>query len=84
MQSRHAVGAVTMLVFAPPMILALLAAGITGLETMTFVWFKGIYAGAMAAMVQPVVALWAIQNGGAPEAELVADPSVLPGEGVIP
>ncbi len=61
------VGAATMAVFAPPMILALLAAGIGGLEVGTFVWFKASYAGLMGAMVQPVIALWAIMYGAGPE-----------------
>jgi hypothetical protein len=56
-----------MAVFAPPMILALVASGIGGLDVATFVWFKAGYAALMGAMVQPVIAMWAIMYGAGPE-----------------
>lgn len=42
---------------------ALLAVGIASLELATFLIFKASYAGVLAAIVQPVVALWAIVIG---------------------
>lgn len=60
-----ALGAVTAAIFVPLLIGALLVIGAASLKLQAFVIFKALYAGAMAAMVQPVVALWALVVGPA-------------------
>ena len=49
------------LVTFTPLLLAILAiCGVREMELRTFVLFKGAYAAVLAALVQPVIALWAL------------------------
>jgi len=58
-----ALGAVTTVTVPPVLVALLLAFGVVSLDLRTFVIFKAAYAGILAAMVQPVVALWVIAVG---------------------
>jgi len=68
-----ALGCAGLLVFAPPVLLAHVALGVTQLGLGGFVVFKASFAAAEALVVTPLVALWAIAEGpGAPAAAVRA------------
>ena len=68
-----ALGCAGLLVFAPPVLGALAALGVTQLGLGRFVVFKASFAAAEALVVTPLVALWAIAEGpGAPAAAVRA------------
>jgi hypothetical protein len=58
-------GGAGLLVFAPPVLVALAALGVTQLGLGRFVVFKASFAAAEALVVTPLVALWAIAEGPA-------------------
>jgi hypothetical protein len=58
----------TMLLAVPLLYGLLMAAGVTSLELRPFVLFKASYSAVMAALVQPVVAMWALTRGAVGEA----------------
>src|SRR6266403_944818 len=60
-----ALGGAGLLVFAPPVLLAHVALGVTNLDLGSFVVFKASFAAAEALVVTPLVALWAIVEGPA-------------------
>ena len=60
-----ALGGAGLLVFAPPVLLAHVALGVTQHGLGRFVVFKASFAAAEALVVTPVVALWAIAEGPA-------------------
>jgi len=60
-----ALGTVGLVVFAPPVLVALVALGVTNLGLGRFVVFKASFAAAEALVVTPLVALWAIAEGPA-------------------
>ena len=60
-----ALGGAGLLVFAPPVLLAHVALGVTQLGLGRFVVFKASFAAAEALVVTPLVALWAIVEGPA-------------------
>jgi len=60
-----ALGAMSTVVVVPLLVGGLLAVGTASMELETFVIFKASYAGLLGAMVQPVVALWALVVGRA-------------------
>ena len=66
-----ALGGAGLLVFAPPVLLAHVALGVTNLDLGRFVVFKASFAAAEALVVTPLVALWAIVEGPAAPAAAV-------------
>jgi len=67
----------TTLLFTPLITALLLGAGVSSLALSTFVVFKGSYAAVMAAVVQPVIALWAIMDGSVrDESTAATDPGL--------
>ena len=60
-----ALGGAGLLVFAPPVLLAHVALGVTNLDLGRFVVFKASFAALEALVVTPLVALWAIVEGPA-------------------
>lgn len=58
-----ALGAISTVVVVPLLVSALLVVGAASLELQAFVIFKASYAGLLAAVVQPAVALWALVVG---------------------
>ena len=64
-------GGAGLLVFAPPVLLAHVALGVTQHGLGRFVVFKASFAAAEALVVTPLVALWAIAEGPAAPAAAV-------------
>ena len=79
-----ALGITSLLVLGPPLVLALLALGLEQLDLWSFVMFKGLLCAALAAVVSPIAALYALAQAGesAPALELTAtvhgDPAYAP------
>src|SRR5881296_1564376 len=77
-----ALGGVGLLVFAPPVLLAHVALGVTQHGLARFVVFKASFAAAEALVVTPLVALWAIvERPAAPAAALRPGPVSSVGRG---
>ena len=71
-----ALGSAGLVVFAPPVLAAIAALGVTQLGVGRFVVFKASFAAAEALVVTPLVALWAIVEGPASPAGALRTGSV--------
>lgn len=61
-----ALGLICVVAVAPPAVWALSQLGISGMSLWGFITFKATFAAALAAVVTPVIALWAIAGGERP------------------